>query len=105
MLNINQCLDKLAAMHSDFVARGMLLAGHTPGRNVSLISRPHQAEICGVEAEDDDEGGPVDEENVDGHVSLACTCGKLISFSDQPSLIVSRTQLPAGPGIPFISYR
>ena len=81
MLIINQRLDKLAAMHIDFVARGMLLAGHTPGRNVSLILRPYQAGIRGVDDEDDDEGGPVEEENIDGHVSLACTRGKSVSFS------------------------
>jgi len=69
-------------------------------------TRPHQAKICGVDANDNnDKGGPVEEGNVDGHISLACTCGKSISFSDQPSLIVSRMQLPTGPGIPFNSYR
>ena len=103
MLNINQRLDKLAAMRSDFVACGMLPAGHNPGRNISLILGPHQARIRGADAEDDD-GGPVEEENVDGHVFLARTCGTSISFSEQPSLILSRTQLPTGPGIPFNSH-
>jgi hypothetical protein len=84
MLNTNQRLDKLAAMRCDFIARGMLPAGHTPRRNISLIPRPHQAEINDRDAEDNDEG-PV-EENVDGHVSLARTCGKSASLHKQLSL-------------------
>ena len=75
MLKTNQCLDKLAAMRSDFVARGMLPAGNAPGRGVSLFTRPNQARNNDVDAQDDDEG-PIDEENVEGHVSLARTCGK-----------------------------
>ena len=79
MLNTNQRLDKLAAMRSDFVAHGMLLTGHAPGRNISLILLSHQARIEDVGAEDEDEG-PVEEENVDGHVSLARTRGKSTSL-------------------------
>jgi hypothetical protein len=104
MLNINQCLDKLAIMQSDFVACSMLPAGHNPRRNISLILGPHQARIYGADAEDND-GGPVEEENIDGYVTLAHTCGMLISFSEQPSLIVSRMQLSTGPEIPFNSHR
>ena len=102
MLNTNQRLDKLAAMRSDFVARGMLPAGHAPGRNVSLIAPLHQAGINDIDAEDDDEG-PV-EENVDGHVSLARTCGKPIYLHKQPGLTFSSTQLPTGSGRPFNSH-
>ena len=91
-------------MHSDFVACGMLPAGHVPGRNVSLILGPRQAGINDVDAEDDDEG-PVEEENVDGHVSLARTCGKSISLSEHTSLTFSRTQLSTGHGKPFNSHR
>ena len=85
MLNINQRLDKLAAMRSNFVARGMLPAGHTPGRNISLMLGPDRAGICDVNTgDDDDDEGPVEEENVDGHVSLARTraTSKLISFCE-----------------------
>ena len=103
MLKTNQRLDKLAAMRSDFVARGMLPAGHAPGRNVSIIPMPHRAGINSVGAEDDDEG-PVEQENVDGHVSLARTCGKFISLHEQPGLTFLRTQLPTGHGRPFNSY-
>ena len=80
MLNTNQRLDKLAAMRSDFVSRSMLPAGHAPGRNISLISPSHQAGVEDVGLEDDDEG-PVEEENVDGHVSLACKRGKSTSLA------------------------
>ena len=37
MLKTIQCLDKLAAMSSDFIACGILPAGHAPGRNVSHL--------------------------------------------------------------------
>jgi hypothetical protein len=72
MLLINQRLDKLAAMYTDFVARGMLPAGHPLGRNLSANANPRQATH---EDDDDDDGGPV-EENVLGHVVLARTRGK-----------------------------
>jgi hypothetical protein len=78
MLNTNQCLDKLAAMHINFILCGMLPAGHAPGRNISLISPSHQAGVEDVGPEDEDEG-PVEEENIDGHVSLACKHGKSTS--------------------------
>jgi len=103
MLTINQCLDKLAAMRSDFIACGMLPAGQPTGRNVLLILKPHQAGIDNIDAEDDDEG-PV-KENVDGHVSLACTCGTSISAIEQPILTSSSMQLSARPGQPFGSHR
>ena len=95
MLKTNQRLDKLNAMHSDFVARGMLPAGHAPGRGVSLFTRPNQARIDDVHAQDDDEG-PVEEENVEGHVSLARTCGESVSSSERTSLIFSRTRVSTG---------
>ena len=101
MLHMIQHLDKLAAMHSDYVAHGMLPAGHTPGRGISLILG---AGINNVDADDDD-GGPVEEENVGGHVSLACTCGKSVYLSERPSLISSSMQLSAGPQQPCKSHR
>ena len=104
MLNTNQRLYKIAAMHSDFVARGMLPAGHAPGRGVSHILAPRQAGINGIDPDDDDEG-PVEEENVDGHVSLARTCGKSIPSSKHTSLTFSRTQLSTGHGRSLNSHR
>lgn len=65
MLVINQRLDKLTAMHTDFVARSMLPADHPPGRNCSVNLTLNN---------DDDDEGPVEEE-VLGHVVLARTRG------------------------------
>jgi hypothetical protein len=67
MLTVIERLDKLAAMHSDFVARGMLPAGHAPGRNVSYM----------LESQDE---GPVEGEVVLGHVEMARTRGKSFFF-------------------------
>ncbi|KAI0282250.1 hypothetical protein BC826DRAFT_1093972 [Russula brevipes] len=39
-------LDKLAAMRSDFVARGMLPASHTAGRNVSCLPEARESAEC-----------------------------------------------------------
>jgi len=96
MLQTNQHLNKLAAMCSDYIARGMLLAEHTPGRGILLILGPNQAGINNIDANDDD-GGPVEEENIDGHVFLAYTCGTSIYLSEQPNLIFSSMQLSMGP--------
>jgi hypothetical protein len=72
MLVINQRLDKLAAMHTDFVARGMLPAGHPPWRN---LSTDPTLKLVTPDNNDDDDGAPV-EENIMGHVVLARTHGK-----------------------------
>jgi hypothetical protein len=56
----------------------MLSVGHAPGRNISLILPSHQVGVEDVRPEDEDEG-PVEEENIDGHVSLARKCGKSTS--------------------------
>ena len=101
MLHTIQRLEKLAAMRSDYVARGMLPAGHTSGRGISLILG---AGINNVDADNDD-GGPVEEENVGGHVSLARTCGKSVYWSEWPSLIFSSAQLSTGPRQPLKSHR
>jgi hypothetical protein len=77
MLHTIQRLEKLAAMNINYIARGMLPAGHTPGRGISLVQGPHQVGINNVDADGDD-GGPVEEENVEGHVSLARTCGESV---------------------------
>jgi hypothetical protein len=40
MLQINQQLDKLAMMRSDFIMHGMLSGGHASRRNISQILKP-----------------------------------------------------------------
>lgn len=108
MLHTIQRLEKLAAMNTDYIARGMLPAGHTPGRGISLILGSHQAGINNMDADDDD-GGPIEEENVDGHVSLARTCGESVFLSErlqlEPILKISSTQLSTGPRRPLKSHR
>jgi hypothetical protein len=74
MLLINQCLDKLAAMHSDFAERGMLPAGHTPPRNTMLPNTPTRPRPRGDDSDGKDEG-PVKGDVVMGHVVLARMCG------------------------------
>ena len=71
MLLTIQRLDKLAAMRSDFVARGML-PGQRPA-NVPQVTRPD-------DNEDEDDSPVEDSENVLGHVSLARTCGTFFSL-------------------------
>jgi len=73
MLLINQRLDKLAAMRSDFTSRGMIPGGPIPGRNITHLCNAHTS-ISNGDNNDDDNGGPVDE-NVLGHVVLARTRG------------------------------
>ena len=75
MLVINQRLDKLAAMHMDFVARGMLPAGHPTWRRLSTDPNLKRMTADNDNDDDDDDGAPV-EENVMGHVVLARTRGK-----------------------------
>ena len=69
MLITNQQLDKLAAMCSDFSARGMLSSA--PTASTTSVSHTQHPGFQNTPADDDDdEEGPV-EENVLGHVSLA----------------------------------
>jgi len=77
MLQVNQQLDKLAAMHTDFVAHGMLPAGHTTGRQISHILQPLQQVPNNV----DNDSGPVEGWKTLENVVLARTCGKSISLS------------------------
>jgi hypothetical protein len=70
MLQVNQWLDKLAAMCSNFAAHGMLSAGHAAGRQVSHIL-------------DDDNNGPVEEQNILWHVTLAQTHGTSSILADE----------------------
>jgi len=81
ILRIIQRLDKLAAMHSDFVQRGMLSGGRaSTGRMLHLLN------ISGRAADgEDDDGGPVEGPDVLGHVTLAQTRGRLSSTSLESS--------------------
>ena len=74
MLRINQRLDKLGAMRSDFIARGMLLGGHTSRQHMSLFLKPSVVGLGG-EDEDDEDDGPVEGNNVLAHVILAQSRG------------------------------
>jgi hypothetical protein len=74
MLRINQQLDKLDAMHGDFVARGMLPSGHASRRHISHFLKPSVVGLGG-EDEEDEEVGPVDGDDVLAHVVLAQTPG------------------------------
>ena len=72
MLRINQWLDKLDAMCSDFVARGMLPSGHASRRHISHFLKTSAVGLGG-EDEEDEEGGPVEGDDVLAHVILAQT--------------------------------
>ena len=66
MLITIQRSDKLAAMRSDFVARGMLPGGHKSGKNmITHVFKPGEEE----------DAWPAEEENIDGNVVLAQTRG------------------------------
>ena len=72
MLIINQRLDKLAAIRSDFTARGML-----PSASASVPQAEHPGPQNTPAENGNDNEGPV-EENVLGHVSLARTRGTFL---------------------------
>jgi hypothetical protein len=72
MLLINQRLDKLAAMSSDFTSRITISGRCLPGGNITHLCNVQTSVSNGDNNEDDDDGGPVDEDsNVLGHVVLA----------------------------------
>jgi hypothetical protein len=70
MLRINQRLDKLGAMRSDFIACGMLPGGQISRGHMSLFLNPSAVGLGG-EDEDDKEAGPVEGDDVLAHVILA----------------------------------
>jgi hypothetical protein len=74
MLHINQQLDKLGTMCSDFIAHGMLPGGHTSKQHMSLFLKPSVVGLGG-ENEDDEDDGPVEGDNVLAHVILAQSHG------------------------------
>jgi hypothetical protein len=99
MLLINQRLDKLAAMHSDFAARGMIPAGHAAGRQIThLLKRSQRSrQDFDYEVEDNE---PVDSDSegqdVLGHVILAHTRGTPFNPVDERYLIGRSSQVPTG---------
>ncbi len=74
MLVVNQCLDKLSAMQSDFAACGMLPAQTSHGLKPQDSGSKKSAQ--GGDDNDNDNGAPVDSEDVLGHVVLAKRSGK-----------------------------
>jgi hypothetical protein len=90
MLVTNQRLDKLAAMRSDFAARGMLPAGRAAGRQISYAHKPSQQALDNGE----EDSGPVEEQDILGHVILAQTRGMSRSVS-----LIDELQLTPGSGL------
>jgi hypothetical protein len=74
MLVTNERLDKLATIRSDFAARGILPAGRAAGRHIDKPSRR-------ASDYEDDDGGPVEQQDILGHVILAQTRGMSQSLS------------------------
>jgi len=77
MLRINQWLDKLAAMHTDFAAHGMLPGSHTSGRQPPHVLNP-PALVPGGEGGNEEDTWAVEGHNVLAHVVLAQTRGMSI---------------------------
>ena len=86
MLLVNQRLDKLAAMCSDFVVCRMIPAGYAAGRQIThLFKSPWCSQwIFDYEAEDNE---PVDSDTEDqdilGHVIMAHSRGTLFNPIDK----------------------
>jgi len=81
MLQTNQRLDKLAAMRSDFISRGMLPASHTGGRQISHIAK--SSELQHFSDDEDGDSEPVEEQDISEDVILAHTHGTSISLVDK----------------------
>lgn len=79
MLQINQWLDKLAAMHSDFAACGMLPGGHASGRQPPHILNPLALVFDGGDGNKEDTWA-VEGQNMLAHVVLAQTRGMSINL-------------------------
>ena len=79
MLQVNQRLEKLAAMGSDFVSRGMLPAGHAGCKQISHIPKPSQQ----FSDSEDGDSGPVEKLDILEDVALARTRGTSISLIDK----------------------
>jgi len=83
MLRINQRLDKLAAMRSDFAARGMLPRGHASGRHMSHILRLSDWVPDGKGGDEKDAGAVGCNDVLAYHVVLAQTRGASIYLLKQ----------------------
>lgn len=70
-------------MHSDFIACRMLPRGHASRQNISLFLKPSAVGLGGED--EDEEGGPVEGDDVLTHVILAQVCGILVYFSTKDS--------------------
>jgi hypothetical protein len=77
MLITNQRSDKLAAMRSDFVARGMLPGGYESGKNMTTHAFKPKYSSRGEE----DNTWPAEEGDVLGNVVLAQTRGTLFTLT------------------------
>jgi hypothetical protein len=79
MLLINQRLNKLMAIHSDFISYGMMPAGHIPSAGVLFLpplnGGPPMSGNHDGHNDDDPDVGPVNE-NVLGHVVLTRACSE-----------------------------
>ncbi len=82
MLWINQWLDKLDAMHGEFVTRGMLPSGYASRWHISHFLKPLVVGLSGKD-EEDEEDRPVDGNDVLAHVVLAQTRGMWFYFPTQ----------------------
>ena len=67
-------------MHSDFVACGMLPAGHTGCRQISHIQQPEPSQH--IPDNEDSDSGPVEGQDILEDVILAHTHSMSISFID-----------------------
>ena len=79
MLQINQRVEKLTAMHVDFIARGMLPGGHTPGRQLSHPLRASHL-VSDSEGGDEEDSWAVEGRDIDAHVVLAQTRGMSLTI-------------------------
>ncbi|KAH9952562.1 hypothetical protein BGW80DRAFT_1440399 [Lactifluus volemus] len=86
MLKVNECLDKLSATRSDFVAHGMMPDGHCPPAGTSFLHSHLNEHLPtnGNQNDSDEDEGPVDD-NVLGHVVLAHS-HDLVAQINEPDL-------------------
>ncbi len=70
MLHVNQQLDKLSAMCSNFTTCGMLLRGYASKQNISLFLKPLAVGLSG-KGEKDEEDRPIEGNDVLAYVILA----------------------------------
>ncbi len=94
MLHINQQLDKLGAMCSNFIACGMLPGGHTSRQHMSLFLKPSVVGLwVGGENEGDEDDRPVEGNNVLTHIILAQSRGMWAYYLTQECYSYLRKQV------------